>query len=220
MELCHGGDLFDRLMVLEHMDEPTVGAIARSMSLSLLHCHHLGIMHRDIKPENVLMLSKADDTLIKLTDFGVSIFFEPGKPCLERAGTPEYMAPEVLQQCYGPEADWWSLGVMLYVLLSGTLPFFESPKLSLQDRILTKPPNFRYTPIAGADVKPRADHAAAAAEVLLQDVWPRTHSGRDVCVHCRTARWAEVSVEAKDFISRLLCKDPSQRLCGEAILGE
>ena len=83
------------------------------------HCHAQGIIHRDIKPENI-MINDADT--VRLIDFGLS------KASKKRnlstiAGTPYYMAPEVLQGSYSTKADIWSLGVLLYTLVSGYLPF-------------------------------------------------------------------------------------------------
>lgn len=83
------------------------------------HCHANGIVHRDIKPENIMI---GKDKEVKLIDFGLSK--QSSSSSLSTiAGTPYYMAPEVLEGYYNNKCDIWSLGVLLYVLLSGYLPF-------------------------------------------------------------------------------------------------
>ena len=87
------------------------------------HCHAQGITHRDIKPENIMI---TDSGSLKLIDFGLAKASRGGnktKQMQTMAGTPYYMAPEVLEGCYGKECDLWSLGVLMYTLVSGYLPF-------------------------------------------------------------------------------------------------
>jgi calcium-dependent protein kinase len=88
------------------------------------HCQELGVMHRDLKPENFLLTSKGADGELKLTDFGLGVFFKPGERFRDLVGSPYYVAPEVLRKNYSHEADMWSLGVILYILLSGLPPFW------------------------------------------------------------------------------------------------
>jgi len=86
-------------------------------------CHHMhsqGIVHRDIKPENIMLSISGE---LKIIDFGLSKIQEGTKKLKTIAGTPYYMAPEVLDGKYDSKVDIWSLGVMLYVFMSGYLPF-------------------------------------------------------------------------------------------------
>jgi len=87
---------------------------------ALAHMHAQGVVHRDIKPENIMLTSKDE---LKLIDFGLSKRTNKGAAMKTIAGTPYYMAPEVLDGEYHEKCDTWSLGVLLYVFMSGYLPF-------------------------------------------------------------------------------------------------
>ena len=91
---------------------------------------------RDLKPENFLLESKADDAGIKCTDFGLSVFFKPNQKFKEVVGSAYYVAPEVLKQSYSNEADIWSCGVILYILLSGVPPFWGETEKQIFKAIL------------------------------------------------------------------------------------
>lgn len=81
-------------------------------------------MHRDIKPENFLLTDKTETAVIKAADFGLCTYFKPGQRFRHIVGSAYYVAPEVLQKNYSHEADMWSLGVVLYILLCGLPPFW------------------------------------------------------------------------------------------------
>lgn len=123
MELCTGGDLFDKLIALGSLSERHAAEILTSLLLAVSHLHSLGICHRDLKPENFLFETSVPDALVKIIDFGLSLKHANGAEMNSLVGTPYFLAPEVLQGKYGPKCDVWSLGVVLYVLLSGKLPF-------------------------------------------------------------------------------------------------
>eukprot|EP01026_Neomeris_dumetosa_P077859 TRINITY_DN840_c0_g1_i1.p1 TRINITY_DN840_c0_g1~~TRINITY_DN840_c0_g1_i1.p1 ORF type:complete len:408 (-),score=64.15 TRINITY_DN840_c0_g1_i1:368-1591(-) len=126
MELCEGGELFDSIVESGMYSEKKAATVFKSMVDMIHHCHELGVMHRDLKPENFLLPTK-DKTRpqdIKATDFGLSRFFKPGDLLRELVGSPYYVAPEVLKKNYTHAADMWSLGVILYILLSGLPPFW------------------------------------------------------------------------------------------------
>jgi calcium-dependent protein kinase len=88
------------------------------------HCHANNIAHRDLKPENIMYVGKSDDSEVKIIDFGLSKKKNSKGISMDTVvGTPYYVAPEVLKGMYGFECDMWSLGVIMYILLSGCLPF-------------------------------------------------------------------------------------------------
>lgn len=125
LELCAGGELFDRICQVGRFNEGTAGHLVKQMLLAINYLHQNRITHRDLKPENWLLSTTEDVDVapLKLIDFGISKRFTPGVPLTTRAGTPNYVAPEVLVGKYDEKADIWSLGVIMYVLLSGTHPF-------------------------------------------------------------------------------------------------
>ncbi|KAL1108159.1 hypothetical protein V6Z11_D03G094300 [Gossypium hirsutum] len=136
MELCAGGELFNRIIAKGHFSERKAANLCRQIVMMLHNCHSMGVMHRDLKPENFLFLNKDEDSPLKPTDFGLSVFFKPGDVFKDLVGSAYYVAPEVLRRRYGPEADIWSAGVTLYVLLSGVPPFYGETEQSIFDSIL------------------------------------------------------------------------------------
>ena len=122
MELCTGGDLFDKLIEMGTLNESEVATIMKKLLLALSHIHGLYIVHRDLKPENFLFASRDPGAEIKIIDFGMSIKNQ-ASDLTTLVGTPYYLAPEVLRGKYGKECDVWSLGVVMYLMLCGTQPF-------------------------------------------------------------------------------------------------
>ncbi|XP_010541306.1 PREDICTED: calcium-dependent protein kinase 3 [Tarenaya hassleriana] len=136
MELCEGGELFDRIIAKGHYSERAAADLCRQMVMVVHNCHSMGVMHRDLKPENFLFLSKDENSPLKATDFGLSVFFKPGDGFKDLVGSAYYVAPEVLRRKYGPEVDIWSAGVILYILLSGVPPFWGESERGIFDAIL------------------------------------------------------------------------------------
>ncbi|KAL2316755.1 hypothetical protein Fmac_030631 [Flemingia macrophylla] len=136
MELCAGGELFDRIIAKGHYSERAAASICRQIVKVVHVCHFMGVMHRDLKPENFLLSSKDDKALLKATDFGLSVFIEEGKVYRDIVGSAYYVAPEVLRRSYGKEIDIWSAGVILYILLSGVPPFWAETEKGIFDAIL------------------------------------------------------------------------------------
>ncbi|TYK16611.1 calcium-dependent protein kinase 3 [Cucumis melo var. makuwa] len=136
MELCAGGELFDRIIAKGHYSECTAASLCRQIVTVVHNCHSMGVMHRDLKPENFLFLSADENSPLKATDFGLSVFFKPGDVFKDLVGSAYYVAPEVLRRRYGPEADVWSAGVILYILLSGVPPFWAENDQGIFDAVL------------------------------------------------------------------------------------
>lgn len=130
MELCPGGELFERITTRPTYSEVEARDTIRTLASALSYMHSHGIAHRDLKPENIL-LSSADDNYaqIKLGDLGFAKRTPP-TGYTTSCGTPSYVAPEILRsEPYNQACDLWSLGVVLYILLSGYAPF-SSPNQS------------------------------------------------------------------------------------------
>ncbi|VAH65616.1 unnamed protein product [Triticum turgidum subsp. durum] len=146
MELCEGGELFDRIVARGHYTERAAANVTRTIVEVVQLCHRHGVIHRDLKPENFLFANKKENSPLKAIDFGLSIFFKPGEKFSEIVGSPYYMAPEVLKRNYGPEIDIWSAGVILYILLCGVPPFWAETEQGVAQAILRGNIDFKREP--------------------------------------------------------------------------
>ncbi|PSC74081.1 calcium-dependent kinase 34-like [Micractinium conductrix] len=136
LELCEGGELFERVASQGSLTERTAAHFFRMCVSVVAHMHALGIAHRDLKPENFMLSDSSPGARVKACDFGLSQFYSPGRPFHSLVGSAFYVAPEVLKRHYGPQADVWSLGVCLYCLLSGLLPYFGETEEEVFDMVL------------------------------------------------------------------------------------
>lgn len=125
MELCTGGELFDAIIEAGTFTESQAAGLMKQMVSGISYMHSNACAHRDLKPENYILPSKGamDAIQLKLIDFGLSCGCAPGQSLSTKVGTPYYVAPEVLAGKYEMGCDVWSLGIIMYVMLSGYPPF-------------------------------------------------------------------------------------------------
>lgn len=139
MELATGGELFDRIIARGSFTERDATRVLQMVLDGVKYLHTLGITHRDLKPENLLYYHPGADSKIIITDFGLASSRKKGDECLMKTtcGTPEYIAPEILvRKPYTNAVDMWALGVISYILLSGTMPFEDDNRMRLYRQIL------------------------------------------------------------------------------------
>lgn len=174
-ECCEGGELYHRIIKRKQMSEPEATHFIRQALLGIHYCHLNGVTHCDLKPQNLLLADSQTDDL-KIADFGLSQELAASRRLTALAGTLHYAAPEMLNACYGPQVDMWALGVIMYIMLSGRVPFFGSQAEAVAEAITTQAVSFNYP------------------------------------------QFSYISATAKDFILRLLDKDPVTRMtAGEAL---
>jgi len=173
MECCEGGELHARVHAKRVYTEEEAARATWQMLLAINYLHNEGVVHRDLKLENFLYDEKGSDVL-KLIDFGFSNFFRESTAMRESCGTLHYIAPEVLSQSYfGGSCDMWSLGVIVYILLAGHVPF---------------------------------DGACSARIIRAISAGAFT---------MRTQHWSNVSLEAQDFVKKLLVVKPADRMTAQ-----
>ncbi|KAG7994790.1 hypothetical protein I3843_01G076100 [Carya illinoinensis] len=147
MELCEGGELLDRILSRggRYAEEDAKFIVVQILSV-VAFCHLQGVVHRDLKPENFLFTSRSEDADMKLIDFGLSDFIRPDERLNDIVGSAYYVAPEVLHRSYSLEADVWSIGVIAYILLCGSRPFWARTESGIFRAVLRADPNFEDLP--------------------------------------------------------------------------
>ena len=182
-ELLRGGELLDRLHVIDHFDEGHVKLIIKQVVSGLVYLHSNYIVHRDIKPENIVFRYK-DRLEVVLVDFGLATHVDPlERPTLmSPAGSKGFVAPEILlAEPYNDAVDMWSIGVTTYFILCGHTPFenLESDEGN-DEHLRIMSGNYRFN---------KGD-------------------------------WQVISLEAKEFIKKLLCVDPTKRYTAKQALAD
>mmetsp|Transcript_100025 Transcript_100025/g.283144 ORF Transcript_100025/g.283144 Transcript_100025/m.283144 type:complete len:496 (-) Transcript_100025:248-1735(-) len=145
MELCTGGELFGRIVQEGRFSESAAAGVMQQVLRSICYMHKTGICHRDLKPENFLLQTKdpINQNVVKIIDFGLSSQFEIGTPMKTRAGSPVYVAPEVLNgKGYDSQCDIWSIGGTAFVLACGHVPFTGKTEKSVLDKVARGIPCF------------------------------------------------------------------------------
>ncbi|ESW05525.1 hypothetical protein PHAVU_011G186900 [Phaseolus vulgaris] len=137
LELCSGGELFDRIVAQDRYSETEAAGVVRQIASGLEAIHRANIVHRDLKPENCLFLDVRRDSPLKIMDFGLSSVEEFTDPVVGLFGSIDYVSPEALSQGkITTKSDMWSLGVILYILLSGYPPFIAQTNRQKQQMIM------------------------------------------------------------------------------------
>uniref|UniRef100_A0A2P2L935 non-specific serine/threonine protein kinase n=1 Tax=Rhizophora mucronata TaxID=61149 RepID=A0A2P2L935_RHIMU len=147
MELCEGGELLDRILSRggKYKEEDAKAVLIQILNV-VAFGHLQGVVHRDLKPENFLFTSKDENSQLKAIDFGLSDFVKPDERLNDIVGSAYYVAPEVLHRSYGTEADVWSIGVIAYILLCGSRPFWARTESGIFRAVLKADPSFDEAP--------------------------------------------------------------------------
>ncbi|XP_032595136.1 ovarian-specific serine/threonine-protein kinase Lok isoform X1 [Drosophila grimshawi] len=186
LEFMRGGDLLNRIITKKLLNEDTSKLYFYQMCHAVKYLHDRGITHRDLKPDNVLLESNDEDTLLKVSDFGLSKFVHKDSVMRTLCGTPLYVAPEVLitggRASYTQKVDIWSLGVVLYTCLSGTLPFSDEYGSPAGEQI--KKGQFRFRHPAWQSISQRAK--LLIKQMLIVD--PEKRPSIDAVLKCNWLR--------------------------------
>merc|ERR1712113_220781 len=165
MELCTGGELFDRIIEAGHFTEVQAAILVQQIIRAIFYMHENHVCHRDLKPENFLFQSKdaIEKPSLKIIDFGLSCKFDQNQVLTTKAGTPYYVAPQVLGGKYDQLSDLWSVGVIMYVMLCGYPPFFGETDAEVLSKVRLG--NFSFN---AADWKNVSEDAKNLIRMLLK----------------------------------------------------
>ena len=142
--LCEGGELFYHITKKKHLTEARAAMVMKQAFYALCYLHNNMICHRDIKPENFLLYKEDDDSHIKLIDFGLAKKVSKSELMTTPNGTPYYIAPEVLKGSYTTLCDNWSMGVVMFIMLSGKPPFPGKDNNEILNNVLNGQFDFKH----------------------------------------------------------------------------
>eukprot|EP00049_Salpingoeca_infusionum_P010048 m.170287 g.170287 ORF g.170287 m.170287 type:complete len:861 (-) comp14527_c2_seq4:491-3073(-) len=187
LECLTGGELFDYLVSRHRLSESEGRRFIRQIMQALSYCHSQGIVHRDLKLENLLLDSEDN---IKVTDFGFSNVFLEDRLMSTFVGSPAYCAPEIIanEKYSGPKADIWSLGVIIYTLLAGDMPFKDDNAVTNLKKINTA--TYEMPPFlsdSAKDLLERILKRDPEERLTMEELWEHpwvTNDGTEPPVDC------------------------------------
>lgn len=178
MELAEGGEVFDHIVKYGEYSERDASVIARKIVEAVQFLHAQGIAHRDLKPQNLLCASD-DPTDIRIADFGLSKVFNQATMMQTCCGSPEYVAPEILMcVSYDQSVDMWSIGIIIYILLTGCFPFWSENVQTLYQKIMN-----------GAYRWPTKPAVSDSAKDLVRRLLEKDPKKRMTATECLTHPW-------------------------------
>jgi len=194
MEECRGGELFDRIKKKRRYPEAQAKPIIRMVCEALFYMHEQHrVVHCDLKPDNILFVTEADDSDIKIIDFGMSKVLPRLRSLRELCGTPYYTAPEIINGEYSHAADMWSVGVISYVMIFGFPPFYVDPN--------------KYYGVK---------ETKEIYKLILKGFDPQVKKGYGAWFPRALAN--KLSEEGRDFMALLMAKDQAKRMTAKEAL--
>lgn len=189
IELCSGGELFDKILNESKFDERKAAKTMEQILSAVNYCHKNKVVHRDLKPENILYDTKKPDAVLKIVDFGTSVVFEAKQRMNQKLGTPYYIAPEVLDKNYDEKCDIWSCGVIMFIILCGYPPFNGQNDQVIMERV--KIGKFNFDTQEWKQISQEAKNLISnmlqkdpakrfSAEQCLQDKWFQMNQDKEV----------------------------------------
>ncbi|KDO69830.1 hypothetical protein CISIN_1g013249mg [Citrus sinensis] len=173
LDFINGGHLFFHLYRQGIFREDQARFYTAEIVSAVSHLHKCGIVHRDLKPENILMDS---DGHVMLTDFGLAKEIDESSRSNSMCGTTEYMAPEILlSKGHNKDADWWSVGILLYEMLTGQPPFTHANRQKLQQRIINE--KVKLPPFLTSEAHSLLKGVSFLTQLLHKDPSKRLGSG-------------------------------------------
>mmetsp|Transcript_8889 Transcript_8889/g.22399 ORF Transcript_8889/g.22399 Transcript_8889/m.22399 type:complete len:500 (+) Transcript_8889:126-1625(+) len=204
MELAVGGELFDRIIEAGHFTEVQAAMLMQQIVRAIYYMHENHVCHRDLKPENFLFMTKEpiEKNLLKIIDFGLSCQFKADEVLTTKAGTPYYVAPQVLAGKYDQLSDLWSIGVIMYVLLCGYPPFFGETDAEVLSKVRLG--NFSFN---AADWKNISEDAKALIRMLLKmnprDRFTAQQALQHVWIDKKAPKAPALNLEGSNFVDNL-----------------
>lgn len=192
-ELCTGGELFDRIIAKTqsaegHFSEHDAALLVHNILDAIQYCHEKGIVHRDLKPENFLFLTEAEDSPVKIIDFGLSRHNDANQGIMKtKVGTPYYVAPEVLRREYTKSCDIWSIGVISYILLCGYPPFYGDSDAEIFDSVRTGRFDFP---------SPEWDNISSTAKDFVRYLLQKDPKDRPTAAQAMEQNWITMYLDA------------------------
>ncbi|KAF4684414.1 hypothetical protein FOZ60_007884 [Perkinsus olseni] len=205
MEACMGKDLYERLALQRRYTEEEAAVAAKQMLEAVHYCHTHGVCHRDLKLENWVYAEARLDAPLRLIDFGISqIVSTPKEKMSDTHGTVYYVAPEILKGAYDVRCDVWSIGVIVYMLLSGSPPFAgENPRQTVRN-ICEAPISFEG---------PRWKGVSDSAKDFVRELLQKNPADRPSALEASKNDWIRTFVDIQEPQSALIDSDLLEVLC-------